>query len=116
MKKLNCYIASLFLAVASQSFAAAPENTPAQVPTGIAIGAGLNVEVNFPNMNNAQGCSFSGAFVVDQSLDAETKKAILSVLLTAKASNQRVRVGLSGCTDRPKINYAFFEATWVGGF
>lgn len=116
MKKIICYIASLFLSTASQSFAVSPETTPAQVPTGIAIGAGLNVEVNFPNMNNAQGCSFSGAFVVDQSLDVETKKAILSVLLTAKASNQRVRVGLSGCTDRSKINYVFFEATWVGGF
>ncbi|WP_144397567.1 hypothetical protein ABF162_09720 [Vibrio coralliilyticus] len=91
-------------------------DTPAQVPIGVAVGPNTTVEVNFANMVNPEGCPYNGAYVVNPSLDRETKSMMLSTLLTAKASNQRVRVRLSGCTDRPQIIIVFLESTWIGGF
>ncbi|MDC5855549.1 hypothetical protein [Vibrio europaeus] len=91
-------------------------DTPAQVPIGVAVGPNTTVEVNFANMVNPEDCSYNGAYVVNHSLDRETKSMMLSTLLTAKASNQRVRVRLSGCTDRPQIINVFLESTWIGGF
>ena len=93
--------------------AAAYQDTPPQVPLGIAVGPSLNIEVSFSNMSNSQGCSFNGAFVVDPTLDRETKLAILDVLLFAKEHGLPVRVRLDGCTDRPKFYYAFLTPTWI---
>ena len=97
----------------SASAAVAWEDTPAQVPTGIAVGINQIIEVSFPDMANKQGCGFNGAFVLDASADSSTKTAMLAVLLSAKEHGRPVRVRLQGCTDRPKITYVFLDPSWI---
>ena len=105
------YVLSLLsLFVSANAFA---EDTRAQVPIGIAVGPNQNIEVSFPNMTNYQGCAFSGAFVIDPTLDKETKSAMLSLLMQAKATNTPVRVRLNGCTDRPTFSYVFMDVNWL---
>lgn len=87
------------------------ETTTAEVPTGIAVGPGMVVEISFPTMINPEGCAYSGAYQVSTSaIDAATRKAMLAVLLEAKATNTPVRVRLDGCSDRPLITYVFTDA------
>ena len=110
MKKL-AVLFGLLLAV--PLFAVPYQDTPPQVPVGIAVGGGLHVEVSFPDMANTQGCNVNSAFVVDPILDRETKEAMLSILLIAKELGLPVRVRLQGCTDRPKFNYVFLAVDWL---
>lgn len=90
------------------------EDTPAQVPVGIAIGPNQSIEVSFQNMTNNQGCPFNGAYVIDSSLDTDSKKEMLSALLAAKAANIPVRLRLNQCGgDRPKFYYVFMDVDWI---
>lgn len=88
-------------------------DTPPQLVNGISIGSDYYFEVSFPNMDNPLGCGFNGAFTVDYSVDIDTRKAMLSVLLTAKFTGTPVRVRLIGCADRPTFNFVFMDADWL---
>ena len=99
--------------LASLSFVSFAEDTPGQVPMGLAVGDNNQFEVSFSNMSNSQGCSNSVAFTVDPALDVVSKSYMFSLLVDAKNNNRPVRVRLNGCTDRPKFNYLFVEANWL---
>jgi hypothetical protein len=99
--------------LASLSFLSFSEDTPGQIPLGLAVGNNGIFEVSFPNMNNSQGCSNSIAFIVDPALDVVSKSYMFALLVDAKNNGRAIRVRLSGCTDRPKFNYVFSEANWL---
>ncbi len=85
--------------------------TDSGVPTGIAVGPGMVVEISFPTMINPDGCSFAGAYQINTgAVDTATRKAMLAVLVSAKATNTPVYVRLDGCSDRPLISYIFTDA------
>lgn len=87
------------------------ETAPA-VPIGIAAGPSGIIEVSFPTMENPDGCAFNGAYMLNPTLDTTTKKSMLSLLITAKTTNRPVQVRLSGCSDRPLIEYVFLDLNW----
>lgn len=84
--------------------------TAAGVPTGIAVGPGMTVEISFPTMEDPEDCGFRGAYQISGAIDAATRKAMLAVLVSAKATNTPVWVRLQGCSDRPLITYIFTDA------
>ena len=97
--------------LSSHAFA---EDTASQVPIGIAVGPNQNIEVSFQSMANSQGCTFNGAYVIDSSLDTDSKKQMLAMLLTAKATKSPVRLRLNLCSvDRPKFNSVFMDVNWL---
>ncbi|MCB1036834.1 MAG: hypothetical protein KDD47_23615 [Acidobacteria bacterium] len=110
-----CVLVSTLLGVWASPALAAVQDTAAQVPSGIAVGPGLNIEVSFPNMANSQGCGYNGAFVIDGTVNAASRQAMLQLLLAAKEHGWKVRVRLSGCSDRPKFHYVFIEPSWLPG-
>lgn len=83
--------------------------TTSEVPTGIAVGPGMVVEISFPTMINPEGCGYGGAYQVSGTVDTATRKAMLAVLASAKSTNTPVRVRLDGCSDRPLITYIFTD-------
>lgn len=84
-------------------------HTEAEVPSAIAVGPGMVVEISFPTMVNPEGCGYAGAYQISTSIDAATRKSMLAVLISAKSTNTPVYVRLEGCSDRPLITYIFTD-------
>ncbi len=89
------------------------EDTKAQIPVGIAVGPNQTIEISFDDMTNTQGCNFNGAYVVDPTVDAETRKSMLSLFLASKVAAIPVQVRLHGCSDRPRFHYVFLDVNWI---
>lgn len=108
MKKL--FLIIIFLVLGMTHTVHAYNTTSSEVPTGIAVGPGMVVEVSFPTMINPENCDYSGAYQIDTTnIDIATRKAMLAILIQAKASNTSVRVRLESCSDRPLITYIFTD-------
>ena len=103
----------VILIITLLSLNAFAEDTPPQVPVGIAVGPNSTIEVSFPDMSNSQGCDFNRAFMIASDLDTDTKDKMIALLLTAKVTNTPVRVRLDGCYDRPRIVYVFYDVDWL---
>jgi len=109
MKKIKLFLVILFVGLMQAASVFAYSTTASEVPTGIAVGPGMVVEVSFPTMINPDGCGYSGAYQVSTGMDVATRKAMLATLISAKSTNTPVRVRLEGCSDRPLITYIFTD-------